>query len=604
MKYNKNNLKVDKIMNDNSSLLDMNITNKEIEALKYKKIKILRKLRFNNNINIPNLNLSNKFQKRRMVNEKYLFKTKLKSNSFFTNFYDYSYPSLKNDFSSSEKIIQKAKEFRNTSYNSILKEKEKNESTFLTENKSWNNKKILPVINFNQNLNHFLRNNSLFTYPNKSVTNLKQKSRIQWKFNYINNLCKNIINSHVNFDFFEKLQKYMKKSESIYNKYKFDIKNYLYFLDNVKLKEEDFIFILKSKKKKIIKSIKHLNEKIIKYKEIRNQCLDIKNFLLTVKGENSNDDLTLSPIKEIRNELYITHNNEIRKSPKISQNKFILESNNVKNNINYTSRNLQTLNQKIFSTPDEFLNLYEEKLIKIRNKIIYYNKAIEKVIILKKDKEKYLINKPAPIEKIDFNKYYSMVDLLKSTNTELLNKLNVYNNFKQIKNKGFKILEIKLRNIILKINSLIDLNQKCFTDFKSIYEVLDLNEQGKNKNLHLLKLLEKITDLVLEEDRKYKQEPHLKYLYSKIKLANEQVKFGLNRKKQIYKINKKELEKNKKILEHHRKTRIIPFNKNGINLKYYHKINKLNISSKMKDELINREIKKKNEEISNLICYN
>ena len=591
-------------MNDNSSILDMNITNKEIEALKYKKIKTLRKLRFNNNINIPNLSLSNKFQKRRMLNDKYLFKTKLKSNSFFSNLYDYSYPSLKNDFSSSEKIIQKAKEFRITSYNSILKEKEKCESTFLTENKSWNYKKILPVINFNQNLNSFLQINSLFTFPNKSVTNLKQKNRIQWKFNYINNLCKNIINSHVNFDFFEKLQEYMKKSESIYNKYKFDIKNYLYFLENVKLKEEDFIFKLKSQKRKIIKSIKHLNEKIIKYKEIRNQCLDIKNFLLTVKGENLNNNLTLSPIKEIRNELYITQNNEIRKSPKISQNKFILESNDIKNNINYTTRNLQTLNQKIFSDPDEFLNLYEDKLIKIRNKIIFYNKAIEKVIILKKDKEKYLINKPAPIEKIDFNKYYSMVDSLKSRNTELINKLNEYNNFKKIKNKGFKILEIKLRSIILKINSFIDLKQKCFTDFKSIYEVLDFNEQGKNKNLHLLKLLEKITDLVLEEDRKYKQEPHLKYLYSKIKLANEQIKFGLNRKKQLYKINKKELEKNKKILEHHRKTRLIPFNKNGINLKYYHKINQLNMSSKMKDELINREMKKKNEEISNLICYN
>ena len=91
MKYNKNNLKIDKRMNDNSSLLDMNITNKKIEALKYKKIKILRKLRFNNNLNIPNLNLSNKFQKRRMVNDKYLFKAKLKSNSFFTNFYDIIY---------------------------------------------------------------------------------------------------------------------------------------------------------------------------------------------------------------------------------------------------------------------------------------------------------------------------------------------------------------------------------------------------------------------------------------------------------------------------------------------------------------------------------
>ena len=98
--------------------------------------------------------------------------------------------------------------------------------------------------------------------------------------------------------------------------------------------------------------------------------------------------------------------------------------------------------------------------------------------------------------------------------------------------------------------------------------------------------MEKITDLVLEEDRKYKQEPNLKYLYSKIKLANEQVKFGLNRKKRVYKINQIELEKNKKILEHHRKTRIIPFNKNGINLSYYHKINDMSISFKTRDEFL------------------
>ena len=457
-------------------------------------------------------------------------------------------------------------------------------------------------------MNHILRNNSLFTFSNKSLSNLKLKNRIKWKFNYINNLCKNLINSRVKYDFFEKLGENAKKSELIYNKYKTDIKSYISYLNDVKIKEEEYIFVLKDKKRKIINNIKHLNEDILKYKEIKNQCLDIKNFLLAVKGGNKINNLTLSPIKEIKKKLDIIQNNEIKKTPKKTQNKFILEPNNIikKNNNynNYTSKNIHSLNQKIFSTPDEFMDIYEEKIIKIRNKIIYYNKSIDNVIMLKKDKEKSMMNKPIHIEKIDFDKYYSIIDSLKSTNIKLQNKLDEYSNIKKIKNKGFKILEIKIRSIILNINSFINLKEKCFSDFKSINEVLDSYDLGKNQNLHLLKLLEKITDLVLEEDRKYKQEPNLKYLYSKIKLANEQVKFGLNRKKRVYKINQIELEKNKKILEHHRKTRIIPFNKNGINLSYYHKINDMSISFKTRDELIKKENKKKREEIINLFEYN
>ena len=587
----------------------MNITNKEIEDLKYKKIKILRKIKINNNSNnFPSLSLSNKFKNRRMLNEKNLLRTKLKLSFNLTNFPNNINQSTRIDFSSSEKIIQKAKEFHNSSFNTIFKEKDKSESTFLTENKSLNNPIILPVINFNQNLNHILRNNSLFTFSNKSLSNLKLKNRIKWKFNYINNLCKNLINSHVKYDFIEKLGENAKKSELIYNKYKTDIKSYISYLNDVKIKEEEYIFVLKDKKRKIINNIKHLNEDILKYKEIKNQCLDIKNFLLAVKGGNKIKNLALSPLKEIKKKLDIIQNNEIKKTPIKTQNKFILEPNNIikKNNNynNYTSKNIHSLNQKIFSTPDEFMDIYEEKIIKIRNKIIYYNKSIDNVIMLKKDKEKSMMNKPIPIEKIDFDKYYSIIDSLKSTNIKLQNKLDEYSNIKKIKNKGFKILEIKIRSIILNINSFINLKEKCFSDFKSINEVLDSYDLGKNQNLHLLKLLEKITDLVLEEDRKYKQEPNLKYLYSKIKLANEQVKFGLNRKKRVYKINQIELEKNKKILEHHRKTRIIPFNKNGINLSYYHKINDMSISFKTRDELIKRENKKKREEIINLFEYN
>ena len=144
------------------------------------------------------------------------------------------------------------------------------------------------------------------------------------------------------------------------------------------------------------------------------------------------------------------------------------------------------------------------------------------------------------------------------------------------------------------------MKQKCFTNFKSIYEVLDYKEQDNNNNLYLLKQLEKIVNLVLEKDKKYKEEPKLKYIYFKIKLANTQIKFQLIRKNQLNKMRESELEKNKLIIEHHQKIRFIPLNKNGINLKYYHKNNHLSVSSKKKDELIN---KKKIEDIKNLICF-
>ena len=590
----------------NSSILSMNKTN-DIEALKYRKVKIIKfrghKFNISNN-DITNLSLINKFKNRRILNEKYLFKSKLKINDYHTNFYDYSNPLKKNDFSSSEKIIKKAKEFRNTTNNSFFfKDKDKSASTFLTENKSLQ-QKILPYINFNPSLNEILLNNSLCSYSNKSVSNLKLKNRIQWKFNYINNLCKNLIEIHERNNFFERFDENVKKSELIYRNYNSDMKNYLSFLNDIIIKEEDYTYKLKNKKRNIVESIKHLNEKIEKYKNIKNQCLDIKNFLLKVKGGNPNKNL--SPLKEIKKRLDIIQLTDIRKTPKKMENKFKLElTSDKKINNHYTTKKLKIFNHLIFSDPDEFMSMYEEKMINIRNKINFYNKTNSNVILLKKDKEKKLIDNPPSEEKIDIDidKYYSKFNSLKSTNIELRNKLYEYKNFKKIKNKGFKILEIKLRSIILNINSFLNLKKLYFTEFKSIHQVLDLNEQGKNKNLHLLKILEIITDLVIAKDKKYKEEPKLKYIYSKIKSANEQIKFELIRIEQVNKMKKKEEEKNKKILEYHRKTRIIPFNKNGINLKYFHKIKHLNIHSKQNDELINKENKKKNDEIINLISY-
>ena len=47
-----------------------------------------------------------------------------------------------------------------------------------------------------------------------------------------------MINSHVKYDFIEKLGENAKKSELIYNKYKTDIKSYISYLNDVKSKNK------------------------------------------------------------------------------------------------------------------------------------------------------------------------------------------------------------------------------------------------------------------------------------------------------------------------------------------------------------------------------
>ena len=134
------------------------------------------------------------------------------------------------------------------------------------------------------------------------------------------------------------------------------MKNYLSFLNDIIIKEEDYTYKLKNKKRNIVESIKHLNEKIEKYKNIKNQCLDIKNFLLKVKGGNPNKNL--SPLKEIKKRLDIIQLTDIRKTPKKMENKFKLElTSDKKINNHYTTKKLKIFNHLIFSDPDEFMTI-------------------------------------------------------------------------------------------------------------------------------------------------------------------------------------------------------------------------------------------------------
>ena len=110
---------------------------------------------------------------------------------------------------------------------------------------------------------------------------------------------------------------------------------------------------------------------------------------------------------------------------------------------------------------------------------------------------------------------------------------------------------------------------KSFDDFDRI------NEKTKTKNIFLLGLLEKIIDILKEEDKKYKEQSKYKIIKGNI----ENKKFEEIRKKIVENLKTKIIKNNIKILENHNKSRFFPINKNGIIFKNYKKKYSINYSN-------------------------
>ena len=142
------------------------------------------------NKNYRYLKLSNKFRNSRMLSENDLLKTKLKTTNNFTNYNDTFNSLLKSDFSSSEIIIKKAREFHNNASKETDFTK-KDETTFLTENN--NSPKFLQKINFNSSLNDYLRKNVFTTRLNKNIYDFMEQNRIQRRMYFLTNLCKHLV---------------------------------------------------------------------------------------------------------------------------------------------------------------------------------------------------------------------------------------------------------------------------------------------------------------------------------------------------------------------------------------------------------------------------
>ena len=637
------------MMNNKSSIFNKNKKNQEIHHIIKRKIKLsnLKNHRYYTN-HLDYFSFTNKYKNRRLLNEKSLFKTKLNITNNCTNTYDTNNSLVKSDFSPSENIIKKALEFRNLSNESLFKDKDKNESTFLTDNKS---QKILPSLNFNSNLNDYLRNNNLILNSYKSISRFMENNRLQRRFNYINKYCKSLVEEYEKNDYYDKLKKNEKKLEITYKNYMIDYNNYLSFLEKTKDRENNIISILQRQEDILKGNIKNLKEKIRNKNFIINRCIDIKNFLHKVKGEDKNDNNNNNDsnndnnnnennnndnffirkkseeINKYSNKNILTNNSKLfltrikikkvvsssvlkesrNKSPQKRQNRQESKNENIlhfksKDDINYINiieKKTKPKNQFIFSTPEEFMNKYDEKLMKIKNSLNCYNKTVNKINNLKKFN---IDDQSLSIDNTYEEKLLSVIDSLKKENIILKNKLN---EVKEIKTgKEYNALTVKLKKIILNINSYFNISKKINLrnmdiNIDKFNYSISLGTKIEN-NLVLLKLLEKIIDIILIKDRIYKEDNNK---YKKVKSENDNIKFEIIRKKQMSILRKNEQEKNRKILEYHRKARFYHLNKNGINLNYHKNLHH-NFSVSNEEDLILEKIRNKKEEIKNLIYFN
>ena len=643
---------------DSSILLNKSKSKNEIRSLYYKKVKLLslQKSKNINNKNFRYLSPPNKFKNRRMLNENDLFKTKLKiTNNNLTNSNDTLNSMIKSDFSSCENIIRKAREFHGNASNETDFTK-KNDITFLTENNY--NTNILHSLNFNSYLNDYLQNNNLLIFFRKSISNFKEKNRIQRRIKFLNNFCRNLVTTYKKSDFYEKFEEKVKKSELMYRNYKNCIDSYLIFLKAIKIKEEKYISFLIKKKAKLIDNINILNKQIDKYSKIKDEFIEMKNFLLKVKGkkekENKNEivipknnietykdnypnikssdsiqriekknqinksivnfgilKLHLSPIKhrkKINNYLNIKLP-ELNKTPKNRQKKNInMNMNNINKKSKFSpniSKSVVSIDDRpIFSSPEEFMNTYEEKIIKMRNSIDYYSKLLKSINILKN--ENVISNKLSKDEN-DEDKLYLIIDSLRKENMILKNKLI---ECKKINlNPGFNIITKQVKGIILNVNLYYNLREELKIRFDPNFDKPEQNNQIKeekkvNKNLYLLKILEKIIDIFKELDKNYKENPKNIEKYKRVKSEHEFFKLEIIRKRKLNNMRLRQEEKGRKILEHHRKIRFYHLNKNGINLNYFNNSTHYSISSSSKDDLVGKKMKAKREEIKGLLFYN
>ena len=464
-------------------------------------------------------------------------------------------------------------------------------------NKSTNNYSFL--FSFDDKIKNYLQVNNYLYNKKEYPSNFMEKTRIARKSKIIKDFCqkKVVALNEIKNEELNRVDKNIfaqKKNQKLFFCYFKTLNSYLNKLSDIKEKENEELSILKVKKRKILHEIENINDNIKIIKDKLSTLKDLKKFLFEVKFESFIASIPIDMkikygfIKEKAKKTKTIHSRRLSFLERMSniRKKNIPTKNSKKNNIINSNMQIEDLkNIPIFDYPEEFINSINHLNEKLNENMIYYKTSRETVNNYKSNFD--IINK-------DFNKYYNIYLLEEKKLLDNLNyqkrrnnifnlKLDLLNKYAINEENTLKKIVIKLKDIILKINSKIKIKNK-FNKFnlnlvfsnKNNFE--DIKEAISN-SYYILKLLEQIIEELISDKNKFKNDINLKEEYRKvfneIEKANNIKKFKL----QISLAKQKLEERNNKIFEKNKIIRLGPFFKNKF-LLYEDKINKKPLTKK------------------------
>ena len=382
----------------------------------------------------------------------------------------------------------------------------------LTENRTFY------LLSFNGQLSKYLNQNNSKFYNKQSLLTFREKNNIHRKICYLNNFCKSIFKGYKKNDYFENMYKNIDKSDEIFDKYKYDISSYLYFLKQQIKKEENILDKIIAKRLNLKAIINKLYNLIAKNRFIIDECKDIKEFLLKVKyGVADIDDLPKNIINLYEHKVSdktnipiitnISSNKNVRARKKTNLIKFpnLIVKNLVKipnpnkeniNNIDNKNNISKKINDNLYLTPirsntkmNTKINIKLNEQDKVNRKISFRRSLVSKF------STKNLVNKNLIFDDPEefMNRYEELVFKMKKSleyYNEILYQIQILKNTERIGNDYLmdEKLEKKCKILLNRLhfeNSI--LNKKL-----KIYAKLN-NEAGLEE-----KITEKIKNILLE----------------------------------------------------------------------------------------------------------
>ena len=445
------------------------------------------------------------------------------------------------------------------------------------------------LLSFDDTIKNYLNSNNNIYNKKECNSNFMEKTRILRKSKIIKDYCekkavalneiKNEELNRVDKDIFTQ-----NKNQKLFLCYFKTLNHYLNKLSDIKEKENDELSKLKLQKFKIIHEMEILNDNIFTIKDKLNTLKDLKKFLFEVKFENFEPNISIDMKKKYgfykekakrtktiysKRLSYLERMSNIRRKNSI----IVYPAKYSKKNINAVSSHIELEDIKnipIFNYPEEFINSMNHLSEKLNENMIYYKTSRE---IVNNYKSKFdVINK-------DFNKYFNMylleekkllnnLNYQKRRNNILNLKLDLLNKYAINEENTLKKIVIKLKDILLTINTKIKIKYK----FNKIiwnslisnnYNLEDINE-AISKSYYILKLLELIIEELIYDKTKFKHDINLKEEYRKVYNEIEKDNNAKRYKLQISLAKKKLEERNNKIFEKNQKIRIGPIFRNKI----------------------------------------